>query len=95
MRDCGADAEWRCNPILDIDTAGRAVHCFPLANLRSEPVRSNSTASELRAKFSRAVARTSPGGIRAACRGCGWKESGACRGGCPAVAREMSRQSGC
>jgi MoaA/NifB/PqqE/SkfB family radical SAM enzyme len=85
LRACKADVGWRCNPILDIDTTGRVIYCYPLANLGSVPLTSETDAAALRQLFE---SRTRPyrrAGVFRECSTCPFKASGECPGGCLAV----------
>ena len=86
LRRLGADAEWHCNPILDIDTAGRAMHCYPLSGLGSIALTAMSDAAALRRKFEARTAPYRTAGVFAECSSCPFKESQLCPGGCLAAA---------
>jgi hypothetical protein len=90
LKKAEVDFGWRCNPILDIDTAGRVLHCFPLAGI-SRSLSESSIASRLREEF---IATTKPYrqvGVYNDCTTCSFKRSGECPGGCLAVVKRRFR----
>jgi len=91
--DSGADVGWRCNPILDVDTACQVIHCYPLARLGSLPLTPELDATSLRSAF---AARTRPyrqAGIFPQCSTCPFKTSGECTGGCLSAAMRRFRHT--
>ncbi len=85
LEGAGADVGWRCNPILDVDTAGRVIHCYPLSGLGSLPLVPAGNAAGLRRAFE---VRTRPyrrAGVYPECSTCPFKASGECTGGCLAA----------
>ena len=85
LRDHETDLPWRCNPILDVDLDGRALHCLPLSSALPAPAVEGRTASTLRAEL---VARARPyrvAGIYRECSTCRFKRNEECTGGCLAA----------
>ncbi|MHB0875954.1 MAG: radical SAM protein [Anaerolineae bacterium] len=99
LKAAGAAPAWRCNPILDIGVAGRAIHCFPLADLGSlptvaAPADPATTAAHLRAEFSRLTRPYRAAGIYPECSTCTARRGDgddACTGGCLAAAMRRLR----
>jgi len=87
----GSDFAPRCSPILDLDLAGAASHCFPLTGIVEAPVGPGATAQDLRAALARETAPYRLAGIYARCSGCPEKARGACTGGCLAVTMRRFR----
>ena len=81
----GADVGWRCNPILDLDLEGRALHCLPLAGILSLPVAAGDTADSLRAELEARVKPYRQAGVYRECSTCAFKAAGECSGGCLAA----------
>ena len=93
LQESGVYAEYRCNPVLDIDLQGQVSHCFPLAGRFTTPFESQATASDFRQWFTE---RTSPfrlAGIYKECSSCTHKLSEACTGGCLAATIMRFRQA--
>ena len=85
LRQAGADVDWRCNPVLDIDLDGRVLPCFPLAGQAQAMLTETVTAAELRAEL---IARLNPYrqvGIYRECSACAFKRQTVCTGGCLAA----------
>ena len=80
-----ADMGWRCNPILDINTAGQILPCFPLAGMWSEPLADELEAGAVRAKFIKQAHPFRQAGIYRECSLCDLKHSDVCPGGCLAA----------
>jgi len=80
-----ADVGWRCNPILDINTAGQVLHCFPLSSMYSEPLTNELEAGVLRTKFMEQTFPFRQAGIYRDCSFCDLKKSEICPGGCLAA----------
>ncbi len=93
LRTLGADIEWKCNPILDIDTAGQVIHCYPLARLGSLPLTPESAAPDLRLTFESLTRPYRQAGVYANCSSCRLKLSGECTGGCLAATMRRFRQT--
>jgi hypothetical protein len=85
LRAAQADVGWHCNPILDVDAAGRAIHCYPLAALGSLPVTADSAAGALRATFEDRTRPYRAAGIYPECAACPARATGECPGGCLAA----------
>ena len=93
LQVAGADVGWRCNPILDVDTEGRVIHCYPLSGLGSLPLTPETDAPALREAFE---ARTRPyrqSGVFRECATCPFKASGECPGGCLAATMRRFRHT--
>lgn len=86
LKDAKADIGWHCNPILDIDTSGRVLHCFPLAGIYSEPLSDGSDADALREKFIEQSQHFRRAGIYRDCSLCDLKHTEVCPGGCLSAA---------
>jgi len=82
LKHAKADIGWRCNPILDITPAGQVLHCFPLAQMYSEPLKERLKAGALRAKFVEKSHDFRQAGIYRDCALCDLKHSEVCPGGC-------------
>jgi len=90
-----ADIGWRCNPILDITPAGQVLHCFPLAEMYSKPLKDGFKAGVLRAEFVEQSKDFRQAGIYRDCYLCDLKHSKVCLGGClAATIRRFHPQSG-
>jgi hypothetical protein len=85
LQEAEADVGWRCNPILDLDMAGRALHCLPLAGLVSLPVLPGTTAGALRGQLEALVGAYRQAGVYRECSACAFKAAGDCSGGCLAA----------
>jgi hypothetical protein len=85
LQDLDAYAEWRCNPVLDIDLHDRVSHCFPLAGRFVTAFESQTTASDLHQWFAESTRPYRLAGIYKECSSCHYKLSGACTGGCLAA----------
>jgi MoaA/NifB/PqqE/SkfB family radical SAM enzyme len=82
LREVKADFGWRCNPILDIDLNGQAVHCFPLAERFQMHLTLAEDTTALREKL---IFQTAPyriAGVYRECLTCSFKSRGDCTGGC-------------
>ena len=87
----GSDFAPRCGPILDIDLAGMASHCFPLTGIVQVPVGEGDAAGRA-ARGAGPPDRTLPAGRHhPRCSGCGEKARGACTGGCLAATMRRFR----
>ena len=93
LRGLGADLDWRCNPILDVDTAGRVIHCYPLAGLGYEPLGATSDAVSLRRTFAARAGPYRQAGVYPECSTCPFKTGGECSGGCLAATMRRFRHS--
>lgn len=91
LHDAGSDFACRCSPILDIDLAGTASHCFPLTGNVQTTVGPGDTAGTLRAALAGRIAPYRPAGIYPRCSSCAEKAAGACTGGCLAAAMRRFR----
>lgn len=85
LKSTGADFDWRCNPILDIEINGDALHCFPLANQIRESINDGLNASGLRESMETQAAPYRVAGIYPECSSCIFKKRGECTGGCLAA----------
>lgn len=90
LRACGAQVDWRCSPVLDIDLNNEALHCFPLAD-RSHTPFFIETAANLRAQLAARVAPWRQAGIYAECSDCAVRRAGDCSGGCLAQTLQRFR----
>ncbi len=93
LTEAKADVGWRCNPILDIDTAGQVIHCFPLASFGALPLAENTTAQALRDAFTAAAQPFRLAGVYPECSNCGFKLNGECTGGCLAATMRRFRST--
>lgn len=85
LRAAGADLDWRCNPVLDIDLTGQAIYCFPLAHRFRASIDGAADAGSLRAAL---IERARPyrlAGVYRECSSCSARRDGGCSGGCLAV----------
>jgi hypothetical protein len=82
LKDAKADIGWRCNPILDITTSGKVLHCFPLARKYFESLSDEIEAAALRGKFMEQSRHFRQTGIYRDCSLCDLKHSEVCLGGC-------------
>jgi radical SAM protein with 4Fe4S-binding SPASM domain len=80
----------RCSPVLDILPDENVVACYPLAALHRERLTAESTATDLRARFSEHFRGWREVGITPVCDGCAWRRRGSCTGGCIATAIQRS-----
>jgi uncharacterized Fe-S cluster-containing radical SAM superfamily protein len=92
LQEAGADVGWRCNPILDLDLEGRALHCLPLAGLVSLAVAPDACASALRSELEALVRPYRQAGVYRECSTCTFKATGECSGGCLAATIRRFRQ---
>ncbi len=83
LQDADTEIGWRCNPILDIDVNGEAIHCYPLSSIGSLPVTAD--AATLRSTFEEMTAHYLQSGIYPECVVCPLKAAGECPGGCLAA----------
>ncbi|MFQ5611374.1 MAG: radical SAM protein [Anaerolineae bacterium] len=93
LRAVRVDFGWRCNPILDIDLAGRVIHCYPLSGFVRLPLTGEADASGLRGAFEAAAEPYRASGIYKACSRCEFKAAGECPGGCLATTMRRFRRS--
>jgi radical SAM protein with 4Fe4S-binding SPASM domain len=82
LLELGADLDWRCNPIIDIDVDGRAFHCFPLSSRYWTDLEPGQTAADLRDAFAEQVEPYRQAGIYKECSSCAYKINQTCSGGC-------------
>lgn len=82
LRSVKADVGWRCNPILDIDIAGYALYCYPLARLGGLPLTADADAQSYRRAFELRTRPYRQAGIFPECSRCPFQASGECPGGC-------------
>jgi radical SAM protein with 4Fe4S-binding SPASM domain len=80
--ELGADMEWRCSPIIDIDVDGKAFHCFPLSSRFWTGLEPGQTAEGLRDMFTTQTAPYRQAGIYKECSSCPYKMNQTCSGGC-------------
>lgn len=85
------DLPWRCNPILDVDLDGRALHCMPLSNAVVATEVDGRTASDLRAELATRAQPYRVAGVYRECSTCRFKSSQECTGGCLAVTMRRFR----
>jgi MoaA/NifB/PqqE/SkfB family radical SAM enzyme len=85
IRRAQPDFSFRCNPILDIDLEGRALHCFPLAREGDPPPVDGRTAAELRSALEDQFRGYRQTGVYKECSACVSKADGECTGGCLAA----------
>lgn len=88
LRDLQAaqtDIGWRCNPVLDIDLQGQALHCFPLGARAHLPLEAGTLASQLRDGLAGQLSAYRQAGIYRECSSCLFKQAGSCSGGCLAA----------
>jgi radical SAM protein with 4Fe4S-binding SPASM domain len=81
----GADVDWRCNPILDVDIDGQVIYCYPLAQLGGLPLTPQVGAPALRDAFGSRTRAYRHAGVFPECSTCHFKQSGVCPGGCLAT----------
>jgi hypothetical protein len=93
LRALGADVDWRCNPILDIDITSRVIHCYPLSGFKSLPLKPRAEAAALRKKFESYTQPYRQAGVFSECSTCSLKHSGKCSGGCLAVTMRRFRHT--
>jgi hypothetical protein len=82
-------AEWRCNPVLDIDLNGEVSHCFPLAGRFRGRLDSSICAAELRESLSRQAQPFGRTGIYQDCMSCAVYQRGECTAVCQALAMKQ------
>ena len=85
LHSAEAAMEWRCSPILDINTAGHILSCFPLAEMFSVPLKDGENAAAVRAGFVEKSRPFRASGIYKYCSACNLMQSGICPGGCLAA----------
>jgi len=85
LHELGAYAEYRCNPVLDIDLQDQISYCFPLAGRFTASFESQTTASDFRQWFAECTRPFRLAGIYKECSSCPHKLSEACTGGCLAA----------
>jgi MoaA/NifB/PqqE/SkfB family radical SAM enzyme len=78
----GIELNWNCTPIIDIDTDGKAYHCFPLSEKFSSRMDQTVTATDLRASFFNQTEPYHQTGIFKKCSICRDKQEQTCSGGC-------------
>jgi MoaA/NifB/PqqE/SkfB family radical SAM enzyme len=86
LRRCGMEPVFRCSPILDLNTVGEVIHCYPLADLCTLTLDDQVTADVLRHAFEGEIAPLRLLGIYPECSACPLKAEGMCSGGCLAAA---------
>jgi MoaA/NifB/PqqE/SkfB family radical SAM enzyme len=91
LESLGTKAEWRCNPILDINPQGEAIHCYPLADFAVLPL--DGTAQAMRDRFIALTAPYRQAGIFKECSICAYRAAGECTGGCLAAAMRRFRHT--
>jgi hypothetical protein len=79
----------RCNPIVDLLPGRKAISCYPLATLASEPVTADHDENELAERLAQRVAPYRPMKLYKHCDTCEWHAQGECLGGC--IAGAMTR----
>ena len=87
----GSDFACRCSPILDLDLAGMASHCFPLTGIVQTPIGEGEAAGALREALAGQTVPYRLAGIYPRCSSCGEKARGACTGGCLAATMRRFR----
>jgi hypothetical protein len=92
LRAAGADLEWRCSPVLDVDLSGQAFHCFPLAGRLQTRVDPTANAAEMRAALAHSARSHRLAGIYRECSSCSTRAGGGCSGGCLAVTMRRFRR---
>ncbi len=93
LKTVKADFGWHCSPVLDIDLAGQALHCYPLFDFQHLALTDQLDASTLRKTFEALTRPYRPSGIFKACSGCHFKLSGECPGGCLATTMRRFRHA--
>ena len=91
LRQCGADVDWRCNPILDLTLDGQAVHCFPLAESVRIPAVTAADDTVLRQELAALHAPYRTAGVYRECSTCLFKQNNECTGGCLAATMRRFR----
>ena len=81
----------RCNPLPDILPDGRAIPCYPLANVCQTWCGPDDDSRSVRARLSWRLAVYTETGIYGECGGCQLRHQGRCNGGCRAVAMQRLR----
>jgi hypothetical protein len=82
VSDCGR----RCNPLPDVLPDGRAIACYPLADLGAVAVDQTTTAVDIRRHFQEVLAPYAALGIFPECSSCDLFRDQRCLGGCRAAA---------
>jgi MoaA/NifB/PqqE/SkfB family radical SAM enzyme len=86
LETLGADLGWRCSPVIDIDTDGTLLECFPLSSKYNMPFenhkKANFTAEYVRKMFESRTAAYRQSGIYKDCSNCMYKQNQVCSGGC-------------
>ena len=93
LKTNGDGLDRRCNPILDVDIEGKALHCYPLANFLSFPLTAESAAAALRQTFEARTAPYRQAGIFAECSTCIFKARRECTGGCLSTTMQRFRRA--
>jgi hypothetical protein len=93
LRQVNTDLGWRCNPILDLDMEGRAIHCFPLTGKLEIPLEDDSDAAGLRAALGDRAAPYRMAGVYRECSTCRFKQAGECMSGCLAATLKRFRHT--
>jgi hypothetical protein len=79
----------RCNPIVDVLPGRRAISCYPLAALATEPVDDDDDYRRLAGRFGERLRPYRTLKLYKHCDSCAWFLQGACSGGC--IAGAMTR----
>lgn len=93
LRQAQACIAWECSPILDVDLAGKVIHCYPLARFMSLPLTPTATTAQMRSEFE---ARTRPyrqADVFPQCSACPFRIAGECSGGCLAATLRRFRRT--
>lgn len=85
LQEAGTNMVSHCGPILDIDIAGAAVHCFPLTGIIETPAANGASAGNLRQELRSQTGSYRVAGIYRECSSCVFKAEGICTGGCLAA----------
>jgi radical SAM protein with 4Fe4S-binding SPASM domain len=91
LTQLGVDLCWNCGPVIDIDTDGKAFHCFPLSNSYFSQLSPSVSAAELRLELQNKTDLYHQTGIFKNCSTCRYKQEHICSGGC--LAHVMRRFS--
>jgi len=91
LEQLGMAPAFHCNPILDIDLTGSAVHCFPLTGVVQTPITNGQDARSLRETLSAQSRPFRMSGIYRECSACLYKARGDCTGGCLAATMRRFR----
>ncbi|MBZ0276765.1 MAG: hypothetical protein K8I60_11500, partial [Anaerolineae bacterium] len=91
LEQAGTHFAAHCNPILDIDLDGTAIHCFPLTGKCEIPAGSGLDAGAMRDVLSSQTQVYRSAGIYKECSTCRFKQTGECNGGCLAATMRRFR----